>query len=189
MASGLFYGEICWTKLKVFTLLLPLGCQISKVWVFFLGSGPLYSYKNWHQILSTVKFAEQNSRFLPFLGGICMGGTLWMSNFKILSIFLVPGPQYNYQKWHQVCSTVKFAEQNLRFNLSWSKFVWGVPLVCQVPKFWVRGASSWPKKLREPKFQLSSTEGRACRWSANFAYGNGAWQKNFFYRLNHVIYS
>jgi hypothetical protein len=33
----------------------------------------------------TVKFAEQNSRFLPFLGGICMEGTLRMSNFKILS--------------------------------------------------------------------------------------------------------
>jgi hypothetical protein len=24
----------------------------------------------------TVKYAEQNSRFLPFLGEICMGGTL-----------------------------------------------------------------------------------------------------------------
>jgi hypothetical protein len=33
-----------------------------------------------------VKFAEQNSRFLPFLGGVCMGGTLRMSNFKILSL-------------------------------------------------------------------------------------------------------
>jgi hypothetical protein len=157
-------------------------------------SEPQYSYKNWHQIFSTVKFAEQNSRFLPFLGGICMGGTLRMSNFKILSIFsgfrthhnyqkwhqvcstvkfaeqksrslpflggiwigvplwceiskfwlffLVFGPQYSYQKWHQVCSTVKFAEQNLRFNLSKSKFVWGVPLGCQVSEFWVRGASS-----------------------------------------------
>jgi hypothetical protein len=34
----------------------------------------------------TVKFAEQNSRFLLFLGGICVEGTLRMPNFKILSI-------------------------------------------------------------------------------------------------------
>jgi hypothetical protein len=45
------------------------------------------SAKNWHQICSTVKFAEQNSMFLRFLGGICMGGTLRMSNFKMFSIF------------------------------------------------------------------------------------------------------
>jgi hypothetical protein len=45
-------------------------------------------------ICSTVKFAEQNSRFLPFLGGICMEGTLRMSNFKILSIFLASGLFY-----------------------------------------------------------------------------------------------
>jgi hypothetical protein len=43
--------------------------------------------KKSHQIGSTVKFAEQNLRFLPFLGGICMKGTFWMSNFKILSVF------------------------------------------------------------------------------------------------------
>jgi hypothetical protein len=80
--------------------------------------GPKYSYQKWHQVCSTVKFAEQNSRSLLFLGRICMGSTLRMSNFKILSILLVPGPQYSYQKWHQVCSTVKFAQQNLRFNPS-----------------------------------------------------------------------
>jgi hypothetical protein len=61
---------------------------------------------------STMKFIEQNSRFLPFLGGICMGGTLRMSSFKILSIFLVPEPQYSYRKCHQICSMVKFVEQN-----------------------------------------------------------------------------
>jgi hypothetical protein len=50
-------------------------------------SGPQYSYQKWHQVCSTVKFAEQNSRFVPFLGGICMGGTLKMSISKIVSIF------------------------------------------------------------------------------------------------------
>jgi hypothetical protein len=44
----------------------------------------------------------QNSRFLPFLGGICMGGTLRMTNFKILSFFLISIPQYSYQKCHQI---------------------------------------------------------------------------------------
>jgi uncharacterized membrane protein len=61
-----------------------LGCEITKFWVFFLVLEPQYSYQKWHQVCSTVKFAEQNSRFLPFLGGICMGGTLRMSSFKIL---------------------------------------------------------------------------------------------------------
>jgi hypothetical protein len=58
-----------------------------KIVSFFLVPGPHYSYQMWHQICYTVKFIQQNSRFLPFLGGICMGGTLRMSSFKILSIF------------------------------------------------------------------------------------------------------
>jgi hypothetical protein len=66
---------------------VPLGCQISKFWVIFMVSGPKYSYQKCHQISSTVKFAEQNSRFLTCLGGTCMGGTLRISNFEILSIF------------------------------------------------------------------------------------------------------
>jgi hypothetical protein len=44
----------------------------------------------------------------PLLVGICMGGTLRMSNFKNLSIFLTFGPQYSYQICHRICSTVKF---------------------------------------------------------------------------------
>jgi hypothetical protein len=39
---------------------------------------------------------------------------LRMSNFGIWSIFLVSGTQYNYQKCHQICSTLEFAEQNSR---------------------------------------------------------------------------
>jgi hypothetical protein len=71
-------------------------------------SGSKYSYQKYHQICSTVKFAKSNSRILPFLDGICMGGTLRMSNFKILSTF--SGSQYSYQTCRQMCSTGKFAE-------------------------------------------------------------------------------
>jgi hypothetical protein len=35
-----------------------------------------------------------------------------MSNFKILSIFLVSGTYNSYQICHQICSRVKFVEQN-----------------------------------------------------------------------------
>jgi hypothetical protein len=49
-----------------------------------------------------------------------------MPSFKILSVYFFPGPRYSYQKWLQSCSTVKFAEQNSRFNLSQSEFVWDV---------------------------------------------------------------
>jgi hypothetical protein len=55
--------------------------------IFSGSSGFQYSFQKWHQVCPTVKFAEQNSMFLPFLGGICMIGTLRMSNFKILSIY------------------------------------------------------------------------------------------------------
>jgi hypothetical protein len=58
-----------------------------KILSIFLVSGPQYSNQKWHQVCTTVKFAEQNLRFLPFLGGIGMEGTFWMSNFKILSIY------------------------------------------------------------------------------------------------------
>jgi hypothetical protein len=53
----------------------------------FLVSEPQYNYQKLHQICYTVKFAEQNSWFLPCLGGISMGGTLRMSNFRIFSNF------------------------------------------------------------------------------------------------------
>jgi hypothetical protein len=46
--------------------------------------------------------------------------------------FYVSGPYK--QKCHQIGSTVKCAEQNLKFNLSQFKFVWGVPLGCKISK-------------------------------------------------------
>jgi hypothetical protein len=72
MPSDVSYGEICFAKLKDFT----------------------------------------------FLSRNLLGRYSKDVNFKILSIFLACGPQYSYQKCHQICSTVKFAEQNSRFNLS-----------------------------------------------------------------------
>jgi hypothetical protein len=68
----LSYVEFVWE--------VPLRCQISKFGVIFLVFGPQYSYQKCHQISFTVKFAEQNSRFLTLLGGICMRGTLRISN-------------------------------------------------------------------------------------------------------------
>jgi hypothetical protein len=59
-----------------------------KILSIFEVPGPQYSYQKCRQMCSRVKFASPNSRFLPFLGEICMVGTLRMSNFKILSIFL-----------------------------------------------------------------------------------------------------
>jgi hypothetical protein len=51
--------------------------------------------------------------------------------------------------------TRNLLNQNSSFNLSWSEFVC-IPLGYQISKFWVWGTSSWPKRLPEPKFQLSS---------------------------------
>jgi hypothetical protein len=39
-----------------------------------------------------------------------------MSNFKTVCIFLVPGP-HSYQKWHHICSTVKFVERKFHFPI------------------------------------------------------------------------
>jgi hypothetical protein len=64
----------------------------------------------------------KNSWFLPFFGGICMRGTFRMSNLKMFCIFLVSGPQYSYQKWHHICSTVKFSEQNSRFLVTFLRW-------------------------------------------------------------------
>jgi hypothetical protein len=60
---------------------------------------------------------------------------------------------------------VKFAQQNSNFNPILSKFVWGVPLGCKISKFWVRGTSSWPKRLQE--LQLSSWLRGGCRCGTN----------------------
>jgi hypothetical protein len=43
-------------------------------------------------------------------------------------------------------------------------------------KFWVWGTSSWPKKLWEPKFQLSSFHRDWASVQTNFCNGNGEWQ-------------
>jgi hypothetical protein len=46
---------------------------------------------------------------LLFLDGICMEGTLRMSNFKILSIVLGSWTPIQVKKCRQKCSRVKFA--------------------------------------------------------------------------------
>jgi hypothetical protein len=75
------------------------------------------------------------------------------------------------------CLNSKTAKTSLRW----------LPLGTWISKFWVRGASSWPKWGREPKFQLSRSYGLGCRRGTNFAYGNGngngAWQTEFFLSL------
>jgi hypothetical protein len=53
-------------------LYAPFGYQISKFWVCSFVPGPHYNYQKCRPICSTVKFDKQNSRFLPFLGEICM---------------------------------------------------------------------------------------------------------------------
>jgi hypothetical protein len=80
-----------------------------KILSIFLALGPQNSYPKCRQMCPTVKFALPNSKILPFLVEICMGGTLRMSNIKILSIFQVFGPRNSYQKLQQICSRVKFA--------------------------------------------------------------------------------
>jgi hypothetical protein len=65
-------------------------------------------------------------KILPFLDGICMGGTLRMSNFKILSIFLGFWT-YSYQKCRQKCSKVKFATKFKDFTFLSRKLYEGYP--------------------------------------------------------------
>jgi hypothetical protein len=47
-------------------------------------------------------------------------------------------------------------------------FTRGVPLGTWTSKFWVCRTSSWPKRLRDLKFQLSRSYGLGCRWGTNF---------------------
>jgi hypothetical protein len=48
-------------------------------------------------------------------------------------------------------------------------FTRGVPLGTWTSKFWHQcRTSSWPKRLREPKFQLSRSYGLGCRRGTNF---------------------
>jgi hypothetical protein len=60
------------------------------------------------------------------------------------------------------------------------KFAWKVPLGCHILKFWVWSASSWPKRLQEPKFQLSSFKGGGCRLDTNFFLQWRVTDGNFF---------
>jgi hypothetical protein len=62
-------------------------------------------------------------------------------------------------------------------------FQGGVPLGSWSLKFWVCRISSWPKRLREPKFQLSRSYGLGCRWAQISVNGGGGstWQTEFFY--------
>jgi hypothetical protein len=55
-------------------------------------------------------------------------------------------------------------------NLSLTKYKKqrGVPLGSSTLKFWVCRTSSWPRKLREPKFQPSRSYVLGCRWGTNF---------------------
>jgi hypothetical protein len=70
------------------------------------------------QFCSWALFAFQKLKFPPFLGGICMEGTLNMANFKILSMFFVPGPKYSYQKFRQ--DPIIVTESAVRFILRWN---------------------------------------------------------------------
>jgi hypothetical protein len=126
--------------------------------------------------------------FLPFLAVICMGGTLRMSNFKILSIFMISEPQYSYQKCHLIWSTTKFAEQNSRFNLSWSEFVWEVyPKDFKFQNSEYRGHQVGPKYTKSQNFSfLASPVGEAKIYANDN--GNFAWQTEKNYRSNHVFY-
>jgi hypothetical protein len=93
---------------------------------------------------------------------------------------------------------MKTSSYGLNSKTSKTSFRW-LPLGTWISKFWVRGASSWPKRLREPKFQLSSSYGQGCRRGTNFAYGNGdgngdgnsngngAWQMELFLSLKSCI--
>jgi hypothetical protein len=58
---------------------------------FYLVFRPQYSYLKCHKMCSRLEFASQNSRFLLFLGEICMGDILRMSKSKFGVFFLVLG--------------------------------------------------------------------------------------------------
>jgi hypothetical protein len=60
--------------------------------------------------LDPIRFSKL--KFPPFLVGICMGGNLNISNFKILSMCVCSWPQFYSQTCHQINSTVKFVQQN-----------------------------------------------------------------------------
>jgi hypothetical protein len=58
--------------------------------------------------------------------------------------------------------------ENRSLTKSQKTFTRGVPLGTWTSKFWVCRTSSWPKRLREPTFQLSRSYGLGCRWGTTF---------------------
>jgi hypothetical protein len=49
------------------------------------------------------------------LGSFELGAPDPIRSVSACEFILVPGPQNSYQKWHLICYTVKFVEQNLKF--------------------------------------------------------------------------
>jgi hypothetical protein len=69
---------------KTFTRGVPLGTWISKFWVFSFVSGPQVTKQKHRQICSMINLL--NKFFISlFWVGICMGGTLRVQSFGILS--------------------------------------------------------------------------------------------------------
>jgi hypothetical protein len=131
-----------------------------KILSIFEVPGPHLSYQKCRQMCSRVKFTLPNLRILPFLVGICMGGTLRVLGCQIskLCVFiLVPGPQNSYQKWHHICSTVKFVEQNFHFPILSRNARYGGTLRTQNFKF-LSAPLSIKHKIAEQKCnQICST--------------------------------
>jgi hypothetical protein len=68
-------------------------------------------------VIGNVLNFSSKIKFQPLLVGICMGNILRIVNFKFLSFLCFWTPKL-LKKCHQIGSTVKFAEQYLRFNIS-----------------------------------------------------------------------
>jgi hypothetical protein len=65
-------------------------------------------------------------------------------------------------------NTIKLFSENRSLTKSQKTFIRGVPLGTLTSKIWVCRTSSWPKRLREPKIQLSRSYGLGWRWGTNF---------------------
>jgi hypothetical protein len=80
--------------------------------------------------------------------------------------------------------------ENRSLTKSQKTFTRGVPLGTWISKFWVCRTSSWPKRLREPKFQLSRSYGLGCRWGTNVCQRRRrrVTDGNFFIAFFHVLW-
>jgi hypothetical protein len=91
---------------------VSLGCQISKFWVFFFWFlAPKIFTKNavrcvlrWNLLYQTQVFYLSWEELVWEVRLGCQISKFWVN-------FLVSGPQYSYQKCHQIFYTVKFAEK------------------------------------------------------------------------------